>query len=172
MSKKAKLYLLIIINLIAWGYVGYRIYGALQGDEDLAFESNSMPLKKINEDKKEDSVVLLLNYTDPFLKGGNYAKENNVKTGKSSNQSNQQTQKQSPVAHIKKVEAQTVNLDIKYIGLVKNNDKGTQTALISINGKSYFVKPKDVVEDVVIKEISSDNISILIGKQLSLVKKQ
>ncbi len=172
MSKKAKLYLLIVINLIAWGYVGYRIYGALQGDEDLAFESTSMPLKKIKEDKKEDSVVLKLNYADPFLKGGSYAKENKVKTGSSSNQSNQQTQKPSPVAPIKKVEAQPVNLDIKYIGLVKNNDKGTQTALISINGKSYFVKPKDVVEGAVIKEISSDNISILIGKQLSLVKKQ
>jgi len=163
-SKKAKLYLLIIINLLAWGYVGYRIYGALQGDEDLAFESTSMPIKKINEDKKGDSVVLKLNYLDPFLKGGSYAKENKVKTGNSSNLSNQQTQKPSLASPIKKVEAQPVNLDIKYIGLVKNNDKGTQTALISINGKSYFVKPKDVVEGLLIQKISNSYIKVCFKK--------
>ncbi len=173
MSKKAKLYLLIIINLIAWGYVGYRIYGALQGDDDVAFESTNMPLKKINEDKKEDSVVLKLNYADPFLKGGNFAKEYKVKTEHtSSHQSVNHSPKPIQVVQIKKNETAPVSLDIKYIGLIKNNDTGTQTALISINGKSYFVKSKDVVEGAVIKEISSDYISILIGKQLSLVKKQ
>lgn len=171
MSKKAKLYLLIVINLIAWGYVGYRIYGALQGDEDLAFESTSMPLKKINEDKKEDSVVLKLNYADPFLKGGSYAKENKVKTGNPSNQSNQPTQKPSPVAPIKKVEARPVNLDIKYIGLVKNNDKGTQTALISINGKSYFVNQKDIIEGFSFIEITRDYLKIKKGKEVLVVNK-
>jgi hypothetical protein len=161
-SKKAKLYLLIIINLIAWGYVGYRIYGALQGDDDVAFESINMPLKKINEDKKEDSVVLILNYEDPFLKGGNYAKENIVKTSHSS--SNKSINHNSKPLQERKVETTPVSLDIKYIGLVKNNDKGTQTALISINGKSYFVKSKDVVEGFTVLEITKDFINLKKGK--------
>lgn len=172
MGKKTKLYLLILINLIAWGYVGYRIYGALQGDEDMAFEQSNMPIKKINEDKKEDSVVLVLNYADPFLKGGNYTKEHKVKSSNAPVQSNTQISKPVQVVQPKKVETPSVTLDIKYIGLVKNNDKGTQTAMISINGKSYFVKPKDVVEGVVIKDIATDDIGILIGKQLSRIKKQ
>ena len=72
MSKKAKLYLLIIINLIAWGYVGYRIYAALQGDSDVEFDNVKTVINKIEETKKEDSIVLSLNYSDPFLKGGNF----------------------------------------------------------------------------------------------------
>ena len=62
-------------------------------------------------------------------------------------------------------------LDIKYIGLVKNNDKGTQTAMISINGKSYFVKQKDVVEGIVVKEITVDFVLVLKGKERIIVKK-
>lgn len=172
MSKKVKLYILIIINFIAWGYVGYRIYGALQGDDDVSYEQSNIPIKKINDAKVEDSVILLLNYADPFLKGGSYAKENKVKKTNSSSSLSNQTPKTVQVIKVKKDESYSSSLDIKYIGLIKNNDKGTQTALISINGKSYFVKSKDVVERVVIKDITTDDIGILIGKQLSRIKKQ
>lgn len=160
MSKKAKLYLLIIINFIAWGYVGYRIYGALQGDDDVAFEESNLSIKKISEDKKEDSVVLMLNYTDPFLKGGNYSKENRVKATSHTISSNNQTSKTVQVNQPKKIEAPVANLDIKYVGLIKNSDKGTQTAMISINGKSYFVKVKDIIEGITILEISNTQLKL------------
>jgi hypothetical protein len=67
-SKKTKLYLLIVINLIAWGYVGNKVYKALQGDDDFKMVEQNRTIKKIETGKKEDSVILLLNYADPFLK--------------------------------------------------------------------------------------------------------
>lgn len=172
MSKKAKLYLLTLINLIAWGYVCYRIYGALQGDDDIVFEESALPIKKIDEQKKEDSVVLILNYADPFLKGGNYSKEIKPKSSGASANTNASSPKSSPtVVQPKKAEVAPVSLDIKYIGLVKNNDKGTQTAMISINGKSYFVKPKDVVEGILIQEISQSQLKIKSGKNSLIISK-
>lgn len=172
MSKKVKLYILIVINLIAWGYVGYRVYGALQGDEDVSYEQSIIPIKQINEARVEDSVILLLNYADPFLKDGKYAKENKVKNTNSSSLATNQTPKTVQLVKVKKDESPSLGADIKYIGLIKNNDKGTQTALISIKGKSYFVKPKDVVEGYAIKQISIDNIILLNREGKITVKKE
>jgi hypothetical protein len=168
MSKKAKLYLLILINLIAWGYVGFRIYGALQGDDDITFETANRSIQKIDEVKKDDSIVLSLNYPDPFLKGGNFTKEHKQNTSSTKNATSVPTVKQS-------VKTSTVisppTIDIKYIGLVKNNDKGTQTAMISINGKSYFANQKDVIEGLSFLEITKDFIKIRKGKEIIVVSK-
>jgi hypothetical protein len=168
MSKKAKLYLLIVINLIAWGYVGYRIYAAFKGDDDISFENTNTTIQKIDEVKKDDSIVLSLNYSDPFLKGGSFAKEHKQTISSTKNTTSAPTVKQS-------VKTPSVvsspSLDIKYIGLVKNNDKGTQTAMIAINGKSYFVNQKDVIEGLSFIEITKDYIKIKKGKEIIFVSK-
>lgn len=169
MSKKAKLYLLIVINFIAWGYVGYRIYAAFKGDDDISFENTNTTIKKIDEVKKDDSIVLSLTYSDPFLKGGSFLKEhkqNNTSSAKNSTSV-------PPVKPAIKTPSvvSLPSLDIKYIGLVKNNDKGTQTAMISLNGKSYFVNQKDVIEGLSFLEISKDFIKIKKGKEIIVVSK-
>lgn len=169
MSKKAKLYLLIVINLFAWGYVGYRIYNALQGDDDISFENTNTTIQKIDEVKKDDSIVLSLNYSDPFLKGGNFSKEHkNTSTS---------TNHQSSIPKIEKLSNKAPTpvavtpLDIKYIGLVKNSDKGTQMAMISINGKSYFVNHKEMIEGFKVVEISKDFVKLKKGKEILLINK-
>lgn len=168
MSKKAKLYLLIFINLIAWGYVGYRIYGALQGDDDTTFETANRSIQKIDEVKKDDSIVLSLNYSDPFLKGGSFAKEH--KQNSSFTKDNIITPAVKQAVKTPSVVSSTA-LDIKYIGLVKNYDKGTQTAMISINGKSYFANQKDVVEGFTVIEISKDFVKFKKGKVVKVIAK-
>jgi hypothetical protein len=168
MSKKAKLYLLIQINLIAWGYVGYRIYGALQGDDDVTFENTNTTIQKIDDVKKDDTIILSLNYPDPFLKGGNYTKEHKQTTSSTKNTTSATAIKQT-VKTASVVSSPT--LEIKYIGLVKNNDKGTQTAMISINGKSYFANQKDVIDGYTVIEISKDFIKLKKGKEVIVISK-
>ena len=168
MSKKAKLYLVILINLIAWGYVGYRIYVALQSDEEVSFENTNATIQKINEVKKNDSIILSLNYPDPFLKGGSFIKDHKQNISSIKNTTTAPTIKPS-IKNQSVVNAPA--LDVKYIGLVKNRDKGTQTAMISINGKSYFVNQKDVVEGLSFVEITKDFLKIKKGKELLIVNK-
>jgi hypothetical protein len=169
MSKKAKLYLLVIVNLIAWGYVGYKIYAALQGDDDFELNNEKTEIKKIEVVNKEDTVLLSLNYPDPFLKGGNFSKENR---SHSTSQTSHVSNSPKPVVNLKpKQEIPQIVTDIKYVGLVKNSDKGTQTAMITINGKSYFVKQKDVVEGYTILEVSKDFIKLKKGKEILMINK-
>ena len=171
MSKKAKLYLLIIINLIAWGYVGYRIYAALQGDSDVEFDATKTSINKIEETKKEDTIVLSLNYSDPFLKGGNYSKEHKIHSSSNNHIGlSQKVEKPGIKKPLPIIVVPTI-IDIKYVGLVNNNDKGTQTAMISINGKSYFVKQKDVIEGYTCLEITNGFIKLKKGKEVLIINK-
>lgn len=172
MGKKGKLYLIILVNLLAWGYVGNKVYCALQGDDDIDLAHEKTAIKKIEVTKKEDSVLLVLNYPDPFLKDGNFSKENKSNHSSANNHSTPNSNIIKPITQIKsKQEVVPPALDIKYIALVKNNDKGTQTAMISINNKSFFVKLNDVIEGFAINEISRDFIKIKKGKEVIVINK-
>lgn len=166
-GKKGKLYLLILVNLLAWGFVGYKVYCALKGDDNIDLTHEKTNIKKIEEAKKEDSILLSLNYPDPFLKGGKFSKENK------SNHSSSNIKTEKPVIQSKSKQPNVIvpTLEIKYIGLVKNNDKGTQTAMINMNGKSFFVKINDVIEGYTFYEISKDFIKIKKGKELIMISK-
>lgn len=169
MSKKAKLYFLVLINLIAWGYVSYKIYGAIKGEDDIDFETSKLDVKKMDEMQKEDSVVLALNYPDPFLKGNGFLhKEKKQASSKDINISSVQNNKQ--VKHIN-TEVKVVVNDIKYVGLIKNTDKGIQTAIISINGISHFIKQKDNIDGHYVKDITPDYVLLLKGKELIKITK-
>jgi len=172
MGKKSKLYLVILINLAAWGYVGYKVYTALQGDDDIELSHDTTEIKKIDEVKKDDTVLLSLNYPDPFLKGGNFSKENR------SSYNSQSTNSNGNALHVKTVIVQSVKpvvapipMDIKYVGMVKNSDKGTQTAMMSFNGKSFFVKQNDVIEGYSIQEITRDQVKLKKGKEVLFITK-
>lgn len=172
MGKKAKLYAIVLINLLAWGYVGYKVYGALQGDEDVPFTSNNMPVKKIDDVVTEEKLDLSLNYPDPFLKNGNFSTGRNTNNASSSSSPKTNQAKSAP-AVIKPVVSATVApaLNVRYLGLLKNNDKGTQTAMLNVNDRSVFAKLNDVIEGYTIIEVNKDAIRIKKGKEILTVSK-
>lgn len=173
MGKKAKLYVIILINLLAWGYVGYKVYGALQGDDDPTFTGGSTPIKKIDEVAKEDQLTLSLNYPDPFLKGGNFSTVRNggSKAPVTTSGTPRQRPAQVAIAKPTPTAAAAPVLSIKYLGLLKNNDKGTQTAMLTVNDRSVFAKQNDVIEGYTIIEIGRDAIKIKKGKELLTIGK-
>jgi len=168
-SKKAKTYLLIVIIILSWGYVGYKIYTALQGDDEQELSLERTEIKKIDETNKEDSIILLLNYPDPFLKGGNFGKEN--KNNSTGHEPSPKSERPVPAMKPKPEPSAPVSMDIKYVGLVKNNDNGTSTAMISINGKSSFVKEKEVIDGFSILEITKNSIKLKKGKETLTINK-
>lgn len=169
MGKKAKLYLLVIINLAVWGYVGYKVYGALQGDEDPDLTMDQAKIKKIEPAATADSVVLLLNYEDPFLKNGNFSQ--NRKHISSAQPSKNPPLPKPVVAKAVPTSTVAAPLNIQYLGLIKNSTGNSTTALLSINGKSSFVKQNDVIEGYTVKEISGESILLLKGKEKLFIRK-
>ncbi len=159
---------MIIVNLIAWGYVGYKVYTALQGDDDMELTHEDSHINKINEPLKEDSLVLNLNYHDPFLKNGNFSSTRSQSSYKTND--NNVKNPNSNHANLKTTIVSST-VDIKYLGLIKNSNKGISTAMLNINGKSIFARQNDMVEGFIIKQITSESITLLKGKDKFVIKK-
>lgn len=169
MNKKVKLYLLIIVNVLAWGYVAYRVYGALKGEDEFVLENTNYKIKPLNNSDTKSEPTLNLNYADPFLKDSKPEKftNNNSKT----NQISKNTNTLNVIVKQTKTITATPTIDIKYLGLVQNSEKNTKTALLNINGKTVFARVNDIIEGVTIKEIKNDEIIAQIGKQKVIIKK-
>lgn len=161
---------MILINLIAWGYVGYKVYGALQGDDDAEYNFDKPVITKISDVEKSETETLSLNYADPFLKNGNFSSSkinsSNTTASYTSVKSKEDNQK------VKMTSTQsTPTLDIKYVGLIKNSEKGKMTAMLTINGKSFFAKTNDVIEGYSVKQITESSIILSKGKEKLTIEK-
>lgn len=159
------------MNLFAWGYVAFKVYGALNEDEDIELNMAELPVRKMEVEAKEELQTLQLNYPDPFLKNGSVISKRTAGYKPTTTQS-QSTANQQKAAPVKTPTVATVAaIDIKYLGLIKNSASGSVTALLSVNGRSVVVKLNESVEGYTLKEITGDQILLLRGKEKLVIKK-
>lgn len=170
MNKKVKLYLLVVVNFLAWGYVAYKIYCALKTKDDFILENNNYKIRPVNTVKKYDAK-LNLNYPDPFLKD---LLLKNAELNQSNSLQNNSSKKNNSTttSNVKVPEpSQTIIPDIKYLGFISNIENGKQTVLVSINGKSIIVSRGQSVDDVLFKEISSSELVVIFAKKELIIKR-
>lgn len=177
MNKKAKLYLLILINILAWGYVGVKVYNALQGDDDIKLNYTNSGIKKIELVNAVDSVKLVLNYPDPFLKKVTISGNKNTSYSSASKNTSVLKNNSKIVnnhntsAKLSKVETAPKEIDIKYLGMLKNNDKGIMTAMLVVNGKSVLAKLKENIDGYLVQDINDNSITLKKGKEILTITK-
>lgn len=170
MNKKVKLYLLIVVNVLAWGYVVYKIYGALKTKDDFILETNNYKIRPVNTLKKYDAK-LNLNYPDPFLKDVLLKKADLNQSNSFQNNSNKKNNSTNTSNVKVPAPSQTIVPDIKYLGFISNIEKGKQTVFVSINGKSIIVSRGQSVDDVLFKEISSSELVVIFAKKELTIKR-
>lgn len=163
---KKSIYILLPVNLLIWGFIGYKIYSVLNEDEGVLPQDLKVTKTKIN---KTDSIeyTLSLNYDDPFLKKEIETKQfhkepRSVPKNDKSNSQNSKPQKPVDLTPPK---------EIKYLGLIQNKTSGISTAMLSINGRSYIVKKSETVEGVTIKSIENESICVKDGKKTLTIGK-
>ncbi len=134
----------------------------MEGDSDVLTEQ--MQVIKLADISDSNNYKLNLNYKDPFLKDSDIRKKAIRETGNAK-------EKKAKIQVPKMPEpVKTIN-DIKYSGLVKNNSSGISTALVSINGKGHLVRKGDIIDGIVIKNISNDHVEIKDGKNIITISK-
>lgn len=165
-KSKKSIYILLPVNLFIWGFIAYKIYSALNEDDDIAIPESATvkPKPRLNDTLK---YVLQLNYNDPFLKDAP-AQKKLITNSRNSTTPVAATNK--PVKNIPETQVKEVK-DIKYLGLVQSTGTGNSTALIAINGKSYIVKKGETIEGYKIKSIDNSAIALLDGKKVISVQK-
>lgn len=168
MTKKAKLYLLVLINLISWSYVGVKIYNALTGNEELEFNAQQTFVSSLAESNSVPEYQMSLNYNDPFLKNHRASNVNRDVSGNSNSSLGINSHHQNKdIQNSKVVTTNTVSdnePEFKYLGILKNNVTGIQTVMLSVNGKTILAKKNDLIEGYKLIKISDNSVKFIKGK--------
>ena len=171
MTKKAKLYILVLINLISWSYVGIKVYNALTGNEELEFNAQQTFVSSLAESDSVPEYQLSLNYNDPFLKNHRASNVNRDVSGNSNSSVGINSHHQNKDIQNSKVKTtNTVSAkepEFKYLGILKNNVTGIQTVMLSVNGKTILAKQNDLINGYRLVKIT-DNLVFFKKGSLSL----
>lgn len=148
MKNKKVTYLLILVVLIVWGLIIYRIFQSVGDNESV--EIITAPAKKevYNDfEIRRDTTHLMLNYRDPF--GLTKQKDtSNVKVG-------------TALIKNRNVIKPAINWGfIKYSGYVRNPGTKKLIAIVKINGKSIMMSEGETMEKVKLIRNMRDSIKV------------
>jgi hypothetical protein len=164
MKNKTVTYVLLTGVLFIWGVVFYKIFAGM-GSEDVA--SYELPQKKVAQilkQDKEETLVLLANYRDPFL-GITSRTILNSGLGNSS------------LTQRKKIKTEPVKKEVidwsflDYIGIINNKETKKQVGLLVVFNKEYMVNDKDVINDVTIIKKEKDSILVEYRKEQKWIRR-
>ncbi len=153
-SKKAQRILLICV-LVVWGLIVYRVFIYMKKDETV----NSTQIQNIKQSKKNistDSLVLLLNYTDPFCLSKILPNNTKVSSVINSDKNKTKSTKINESMPIPK---------LIYKGTIYNQIKQKNIGIVQCNQNSIFISEGDSIQSWIIAKIYKDSLLITHSKQ-------
>ncbi len=160
MFKKKINIVLVSALIVVWGIIMYKLFWPAGADEEIA--DFTPPTATTGEVEVPDSIVLALDYRDPFLGKQKRPKRNHSSSssGSNSNRGNSaQTRVKQPV---KTVVPDAVSLwpQVVYVGMIKNAESSEQVAIVHVNNQSFQMAVGDSASGVVLGSMSSDSILV------------
>lgn len=156
MENKKKTYLLLVVVLIVWGLIAYKIYNAVNPSTPKIVVSNTVSRFKPYQLTKNDSFSIQADYRDPFLGKLIHRK---IKTS---------VKKQSKKPKIENQE-KIVFPKINYKGIVSPRSRLDKRFIININQQTNLFKLLATHQDVQLLQGDSKEIVISYkGKQKTI----
>lgn len=154
----------LIVVFFVWGYIMKTKFGFFDSEDELTsnVEYSMTPTIRLY---KKDTFKLLLSPKDPFLGGKSFEERSNSTPNTNRPSILQLKNKVLPLKIEKKWPS------ISYFGYVKNRAKGKQACLVQINGiiSKMFLESK--VNDVCLKKIFKDSITVSFNGKIKTVLK-
>lgn len=156
--KKKLTFPLLVLVLLLWGAIFYRIFSGLGADNEVIPLPKTTVSAKATTERADDDT-LLLNYRDPFL---------------------------SDVQEVIDMEDDSVIMDyeyveeapyvdwsqVQYLGSVNNSGSGKAIALVSINGREYMLTSGETVDGFTLLKQNGSSISMSCLGQVTTVAMQ
>ena len=138
MLKNKKItYLLIVLAVLIWGLIFYKIYSKFGGEK--LTEKNFLPSVVSVESGQRDSIFTLsLDYADPFLKGAGQSTD-------------------TPVKNVSNPRIVSWPL-VEFRGLLSSGSKNERTGLIKIQNSNLLAKLGKVYSEIKVRTITRDSI--------------
>jgi hypothetical protein len=160
-SQKFLRYSLITAVAIVWGVILYKVFTALNKEEEN--QSLALPAKAITYAVQKDTFSLLANYSDPFLPFS-------ADTADLLLDSLSTTTVSTTSVSMAKEPDVDVSF-IQYLGMISNVEKKNKAAIVSIRGKEVIIREKEAVEGITFKSITTGKISIVYkGKNFNITR--
>lgn len=151
MKNKGLTSVLVLVVMVVWGMIIYRIFTAVNADDDHPLQNTTALKKEVFNDYTipRDTAKLLLNYRDPFAVAKPEEKE--VASDKPL------VQKMSKPVPPKP----PVNWSlIKYSGYIHNPGSKKLIAIITVNGKELMMSEGETAEQVKLIKNGKDSVKV------------
>lgn len=146
MKNKKVTYLLLVLSIALWGFIGWKVYNAFNYDQP---EIPTVKKEVIMAEK--DSIVLLLNYRDPFL--GKYSSRSITKDTLPT--------KRQTVPAVSPQKQVPTSPTVQYKGAM--NVGNTSMAILQKNGKVLTIKIGEEIDGYKLTKI--DDNKIILSKE-------
>lgn len=155
MNNKALVYILLAVVVGVWGYVIYRIFSAVSGDDGQVIAA-SRPVNIAVQDLEyysiKDSLFLSLDYRDPIY-NNSYAADGEIEEQEEIDPN----YTSDPYAVYVEPEPQ---VDISYQGFIENESNKKRIAIVTIAGSQYMMAKDDRQQEITVRNIQPDRIII------------
>ena len=156
MSKKAINSILIGALLLIWGLVLYQLFWGVDTQGTDAPEITFLQ-ESFNEQQAQDSIVLSLDYRDPFLGKTLNAEPTKQNVLSSGSNGRKTTRLKSTLP----TETKTTDWPrISYNGMIENQSDNRQVAIVNIDQNSHLLALGDTASSVKLTNIHSDFILV------------
>ena len=166
MKNKKLIYLLLPLNIILWGYIGYSLYSSVKQPVNYK-NSNLYSDNKVLLNGAPDTFKLLLNYRDPFTgRVGHSGKVNSDNIAKPAKPFILKKSQPKP-------EKSTLRWpEIQYHGMMKNPGTQKMTTIITINQSNYIMKPGEMRDSVTLVKVYKDSVLVKLQSESKFIIKQ
>ena len=149
MKNKKTVYILLPIVLLIWGAVMYQFFSFSTIKEEQKTNFEKFIFKPIDI-KKRDTIVIDINYRDPFL-GKIYAETEGKKYAR-----NKIVKPKKPAVIINPIVWPTIN----YKGIVSDTNENNKVFMLIINGKTFLMKKGEIENEIFLKEGDRESIYV------------
>lgn len=150
-KNKKTLYILVPLVVIVWGLIIYRICNNLKKPHDSDMTYRSVQTAMAEDELVLDTFTIIANYRDPFL-----GKTRTYRTISSNTKSKKAESKRPQRIRTRRIRWPV----IVYNGVISDESKGKNIALVSINNNSYLMKTGEINEEVTLLIIFPDSIRV------------
>ena len=160
MKNKKGTYLLLVIVLVIWGAVIYRLFFQNKSGDAVAYNNHSFVPEAVDLSSLNDTFAIHFNYRDPFL-GKTIERKSKPASGGAISKP---IVKPAPVL----VSKWPV---IVFHGLIRNQTSGKQVAWIVIDNHSFNMTPGAIQMGVELKRCFKDSVVVVFNAEKKTIKK-
>lgn len=164
-NNKAMTYVLLSLVVGIWGYVIYRVLVRV-GDTDVQPIRTTIK-SKVDENlayyRGKDSLAYDTLYHSPFLMAASMQATDVEATP--------MVDEQPPIEQYDPIVFAPA-MDILYLGYIENENHKNRVAIVQINGKQHYLRPKQQIEGITLQSIGASEIKVKTDYQTLTIAKQ